>query len=56
MSNRPRERPTGQPPGDSPSGDGDEVTQLAQLAALHKGGALTDEEFLAAKQKIIGAD
>ena len=63
VSDRPSGHPPGQPsaqtvdqpPGDAPSGDGDEVAELAQLAALHKRGALTDEEFLAAKQKIIDA-
>ena len=34
---------------------GDDVTELAQLTALHQSGALTDEEFSAAKQKIIDA-
>ena len=32
----------------------DPVDQLAQLAQLHASGGLTDEEFAAAKAKIIG--
>ena len=32
----------------------DPVDQLGQLAQLHASGALTDEEFAAAKAKIIG--
>ncbi len=30
---------------------GDQVAELERLAALHSSGALTDEEFAAAKQK-----
>ena len=32
----------------------DPVDQLAQLAQLHASGGLTDEEFAAAKAKILG--
>ena len=31
----------------------DMMTQLQQLAQLHESGALTDEEFAAAKQKLL---
>ena len=31
----------------------DMATQLEQLAGLHQSGVLTDEEFAAAKQKIL---
>jgi len=31
----------------------DPVAQLQQLAQLHESGALTDEEFAAAKQKLL---
>ena len=45
-------------PGDAgpmvpPPGD-DGVTQLRQLAELHAQGHLTDEEFVAAKRKLLG--
>jgi Pentapeptide repeats (8 copies)/Short C-terminal domain len=52
-SNRPRSVPAAPSPRDSGSADGDDVTQLAQLTALHERGELTDEEFSAAKQRII---
>ena len=32
----------------------DETAQLQKLAALHTQGVLTDEEFAAAKAKILG--
>ena len=32
----------------------DATTQIQQLAQLHASGALTDEEFAAAKAKILG--
>jgi len=32
----------------------DETAQLQELAALHTQGVLTDEEFAAAKAKILG--
>jgi hypothetical protein len=33
----------------------DHVAQLAKLAELHEAGALSDEEFAAAKTRILGA-
>ena len=36
------------------AGGGDINAQLQQLASLHKSGVLTDEEFAAAKKKILG--
>jgi len=39
------------PPPPAPASDMD---QLQQLAELHASGALTDEEFAAAKAKILG--
>jgi hypothetical protein len=39
------------PPAAAPASDMD---QLKQLAELHTSGALTDEEFAAAKAKILG--
>jgi hypothetical protein len=32
----------------------DQIAQLKQLGALHESGVLTDAEFGAAKQKILG--
>ena len=32
----------------------DETTQIQKLAELHASGALTDEEFSAAKAKVLG--
>lgn len=38
----------------APSGGGDMMAQLQQLAALHAQGVLSDEEFTAAKAKLLG--
>jgi len=40
-------------PAVAPAG-GDTTEQLAQLAQLHSSGALSDEEFTAAKAKLLG--
>jgi hypothetical protein len=40
------------PPPAPPAGD-DLTSKLQQLAQLHQSGVLTDEEFAAAKQKLI---
>ena len=47
----------GDPPASAAVGpaDSDLMTQLTQLAQLHQQGALTDEEFTAAKDKILGS-
>jgi putative oligomerization/nucleic acid binding protein len=37
-----------------PSGHGDDVDRLERLARLHESGALSDEEFTAAKRKLLG--
>jgi Short C-terminal domain len=37
----------------APAGD-DTVSRLTQLASLHSSGALTDEEFAAAKAQVLG--
>jgi hypothetical protein len=34
---------------------GDSVERLERLAALHRSGALTDEEFAAAKARLLGS-
>jgi hypothetical protein len=42
------------PPQPAPSAAGPDLTaQLQQLAQLHASGVLTDEEFAAAKQKLL---
>jgi hypothetical protein len=38
----------------APEAEDDATTQLQNLAALHTQGVLTDEEFAAAKAKILG--
>ncbi len=37
----------------APAGD-DTIARLTQLASLHDSGALTDEEFAAAKAQVLG--
>jgi Short C-terminal domain len=39
---------------EAPEAEDDATTQLQKLAALHTQGVLTDEEFAAAKAKILG--
>jgi Short C-terminal domain len=41
-------------PAPAAAADGDPAASIEQLAALHNSGALTDEEFAAAKAKILG--
>lgn len=38
----------------APSPGAELMVQLQQLSALHQAGVLTDEEFTAAKQKLLG--
>jgi Short C-terminal domain len=40
--------------GSQPAGDSAVLDQLGKLTALHQQGALTDQEFAAAKTKILG--
>ena len=46
------------PPAPAPAapaaGANDRIAQLQQLASLHESGALTDEEFAAAKAQVLG--
>jgi hypothetical protein len=42
------------PPAAAPEPEDDATAQLQNLAALHTQGVLTDEEFAAAKAKILG--
>ena len=43
------------PAAQGPAGNGSVLDQLNQLTALRQQGALTDEEFAAAKAKILGS-
>ena len=43
-----------QPPAQAPAQSSPMVDQLNQLAGLHQQGVLTDDEFAAAKAKLIG--
>jgi membrane protease subunit (stomatin/prohibitin family) len=42
------------PPAQAPPAEEDDTAKLANLAQLHAQGVLTDEEFAAAKAKILG--
>ncbi len=42
------------PPQAAPAGGTDVVTELKKLADLKAAGALTDDEFVAAKAKLLG--
>ena len=46
--------PAGAAPADQPAAAPDLAEKLKELADLHASGALTDEEFAAAKAKLIG--
>jgi hypothetical protein len=48
------EPPPPAPPPPAPNAD-DAAGELERLASLHQSGALSDEEFAAAKQKVLGA-
>ncbi|QDZ16055.1 SHOCT domain-containing protein [Humibacter ginsenosidimutans] len=41
-------------PAPAPAAGGDTTSELERLAGLHQQGILTDEEFSAAKQKLLG--
>ena len=41
-------------PAPAPAASGDSTAELERLAKLHESGALTDEEFAAAKSKLLG--
>ena len=43
------------PPPPAPAPQEDMTAKLQELAQLHDSGALTDEEFAAAKQKLLGS-
>ena len=46
--------PTPDVPMEAASSEEDPVAKLEKLSALHKQGVLTDEEFQAAKAKVLG--
>jgi len=46
--------PAAAPPAAGGTGPGSLSDQLKQLSALHEAGALSDDEFAAAKQKLLG--
>jgi len=48
------EQAAAQPPAAEDTPPIDTVEQLKQLAALHTAGVLSDEEFAAAKSKLLG--
>lgn len=50
----PAQAPAPAPPAQSSAQSSPMVSQLNDLAALHKQGVLTDDEFAAAKAKLIG--
>jgi hypothetical protein len=41
-------------PGPAPAAPADSTAELERLAKLHESGALSDEEFAAAKSRILG--
>jgi Short C-terminal domain len=44
-------------PADAPPAEPDDpIARLKELAALHGSGALTDDEFAAAKARVLGPD
>ena len=47
------EAPPPAPPAPAPA-EVDAISEIEKLASLHDSGALTDEEFTAAKQKVLG--
>jgi Short C-terminal domain len=46
--------PAAPPPAAPPAAESSMTDQLNQLAALHQQGVLSDEEFTAAKAKLLG--
>jgi hypothetical protein len=47
-------RPAVPPQGNAASAEAAMMDQLSQLSMLHQQGALTDDEFAAAKAKVLG--
>ena len=48
------DEPPPAPPPPAPTEGGSDTDEIERLAALHANGTLTDEEFAAAKAKILG--
>ena len=48
------EAPPPAPPAPAAPAATDDASEIERLASLHASGALTDDEFAAAKQKILG--
>ena len=48
------EEPPPAPPPPAPTSEGPDTDELERLGELHANGTLTDEEFAAAKAKILG--
>jgi Short C-terminal domain len=46
--------PAAAPAAPAPTAGDDTIARLTQLASLHDSGALTDEEFTAAKAQVLG--
>jgi hypothetical protein len=42
------------PPAQAPAPETDTIAELERLARLHESGALSDEEFAAAKARVLG--
>ena len=51
---QPAAAPAAPAPAPAPPAGDDTISRLTQLAALHDSGALTDEEFAAAKAQVLG--
>jgi Short C-terminal domain len=51
---QPVAQPPAQPPAQATGLTDNDLAQLKQLGKLHESGVLTDSEFEAAKQKILG--
>lgn len=51
---QPQQAPPPPPPPPAPAGEPDLASKLTQLADLHASGVLSDDEFAAAKAKLLG--
>jgi hypothetical protein len=49
------DEPPPAPPPPAPASGNDDIGELQRLADLHSSGALTDDEFAAAKAKVLGS-
>jgi hypothetical protein len=53
-SQQPQQEYAPAPPPPAPSSGGSETDEIARLAEMHAAGTLSDEEFAAAKAKLLG--